>query len=458
MNDERSFERFVADHIAEQGGLPMPDDFYDDIDAYTSRHRQPPRWLAFIKEPPMRISSSLAVGSPTVRVAAIIAATLLITLMVAGAGVAGSRLLAADGTIVVDPSGDGTVTTITEAVAMAEDGDTILVRPGTYDESVTITKDIKISGEGDRDTIIVELSVEMRPGVSGNDPDLPIAFLFQESDATLEGLTVRGESARIVISGGAPVLRDLVLDGVGRVYGLDAGSPAPTGLELNDGTTASITDSVLTDADVDIETGSSPLILDNEFSIGAIWMEGEGVATVIRGNRIADSGKWGISVNAGARATIEDNTITNARVGVEVTNKGAFVSDAASEAIVRGNTISDSRTGVSVSVASATIDENTLDRNGSGITVLQSDSDVTGNVIRGEGRDGVSLIFGGSPNLEKNTIEGYEIGLLIDSDTTPTLKGNVICGNGTNLFLTGDAEMPDTTGNEICEDAPDSSE
>lgn len=182
------------------------------------------------------------------------------------------------------------------------------------------------------------------------------------------------------------------------------------------------------------------------------------MATVIRGNRIADSGKWGISVNAGARATIEDNTITNARVGVEVTNSGAFVPDAASEAIVRGNTISDSRTGVSVSVASATIDENTLDRNGSGITVLQSGSDVTGNVIRGEGRDGVSLIFGGSPNLENNTIEGYEIGLLIDSDTTPTLKGNVVCGNDTNLFLTGDAEMPDTTGNEICEDAPDSTE
>ncbi len=45
----------------------------------------------------MRISSTLAVGSPTARVAAILVATLLIVLSVAGAGVAGARLMAADG-------------------------------------------------------------------------------------------------------------------------------------------------------------------------------------------------------------------------------------------------------------------------------------------------------------------------------------------------------------------------
>jgi hypothetical protein len=35
---------------------------------------------------------------------------------------------------------------------------------------------------------------------------------------------------------------------------------------------------------------------------------------------------------------------------------------------------------------------------------------------------------------------------------------HTICGNGQNLLLSCSAEMPDTTGNEICEDAPDSSE
>jgi parallel beta-helix repeat protein len=403
----------------------------------------------------MRLSSSLAVGSPMARVAAIVVATLLLAATVAGAGVAGSRLLAADGPIVVDPDGNGTVTTITEAVAMAVDGDTILIKPGTYDESVTITKDITISGDGDRDSIIVEVSVEIPLGKSGDGPDLPTAFRFDGSDATLEGLTVRGEASRIVISGGAPVLRDLDLDGIGRVWSLDAGQPTPTGLQFNDGSAASITDSVLTDLDIDIETASSASILNNEFSVAAIWMEGMDVTAVIRGNTMAESGKWAISVNAGAQATIEDNTIANARVAVEVTNSGAFVSDAASEAVIRGNTVSDNQTGISVSRASATISENELDGNENGITVNGSDALVTGNVIRGEGRTGVLLSSGGSPTLEESTIEGYDFGLLIGSGTTPTLTGNTICDNGRNLLLAGDAEMPDTTGNEICEDAPE---
>ena len=102
MNDDRSFERLVADNLAGMGGMPMNDEFYDDIDAYASRHRQPRRWLALIKESPMRTNSKLAVGSPTARVAAIMAATLLLAVALAAAGVAGQRLLAADGPIVVD--------------------------------------------------------------------------------------------------------------------------------------------------------------------------------------------------------------------------------------------------------------------------------------------------------------------------------------------------------------------
>ncbi len=236
----------------------------------------------------MRISSHLAVGSPTARVVAIMVATLLIAITVAGAGIAGSRLLAAEGDIIVDPSGDGTVTTITAAVAMADDGDTILVKPGTYDESLLITKNITIRGDGDRESIVVELSVETPAGVGRDLPDLPFAFLLDASDATLEHLTVRGESARIVINGGAPMLQDLVLDGIGRVYRLDLGQggTVPIGLEIHDGSAATIRDNVLTGTDIEIATGSSPTIVGNKFTIGAIWMQGVGVDPVIRGNTI----------------------------------------------------------------------------------------------------------------------------------------------------------------------------
>ena len=148
MNDNTTFERFVADQFAREGRPTPAGTVHDDILSRVSQARQRPRWLAFIKEPPMRLSSSLAVGSPTARVAAIMVATLLLALLVAGAGIAGSRLLATDGTIVVDQNGGGTVETITAAVALAEDGDRIFIRPGTYTETITglLTEPIIVEG------------------------------------------------------------------------------------------------------------------------------------------------------------------------------------------------------------------------------------------------------------------------------------------------------------------------
>lgn len=56
-------------------------------------------------------------------------------------------------TLVVGP---GDYATIGEAVAVARDGDTVLVRPGQYEESVTLEgKSITIQGDGDRDEIVV---------------------------------------------------------------------------------------------------------------------------------------------------------------------------------------------------------------------------------------------------------------------------------------------------------------
>ncbi len=94
MNDERSFERFVADHVAGAAGqVRLPDDVYDDIHAFASRTRQRPAWLALIKEPPMRIESKLGVGSPLARIAVIIATTLLLAALGVGALVAGAQSL-----------------------------------------------------------------------------------------------------------------------------------------------------------------------------------------------------------------------------------------------------------------------------------------------------------------------------------------------------------------------------
>ena len=57
------------------------------------RERRWPRWLALIKEPPMRISSRVAVGSPTFRLASLMAITLALIIALGAAVVAGASLL-----------------------------------------------------------------------------------------------------------------------------------------------------------------------------------------------------------------------------------------------------------------------------------------------------------------------------------------------------------------------------
>ena len=151
MSDNNVFERFVADQLADDGsGAAQAERIAALIHERTSERRQWPRWLALIKEPPMRTNSRLAVGSPTARVVAILAATFLLILAMATIGVGAQRLLAAEdeASIIVAADGSGDYITIGEAVAAAADGDKILVRPGTYVESTVVDKDVRISGDG----------------------------------------------------------------------------------------------------------------------------------------------------------------------------------------------------------------------------------------------------------------------------------------------------------------------
>jgi len=242
MTENKSFERFVADHLADDGsGSAQADRIsaltYDKTDDV----RQLPRWLAFLKEPPMRISSSLAVGSPAARIAAIMVATILLALMVAAAGIAGSRLLAA-GPVVVDQSGGGDYTTITAAVAKADDDSTILVKPGDYSEAFVIDKDITLMGDGPVEEIVITAPEggpvhDTRYSYMG---EAPYAILLSSADAQLSGLTLRGESSRLFADGGSPLIEKVSFDGVGEPY---VGSAVVSAVVINGGGSATVRDS-----------------------------------------------------------------------------------------------------------------------------------------------------------------------------------------------------------------------
>ena len=119
MNDQR-LEHGIREALDEGAPMQPPNHLLHTFEFNARRTRRYPRWLALIKEPTMRTDNSLAVGSPTARVAAILATTLLLAVAMATAGVAGQRLLASDGEIIVAQDGSGTYETITEAVAAAD--------------------------------------------------------------------------------------------------------------------------------------------------------------------------------------------------------------------------------------------------------------------------------------------------------------------------------------------------
>lgn len=124
--------------------------------------------------------------------------------------------------IVLAADGSGDVTTLEAALARADDGDTIVIGPGTYIGGVTVGKDLHIRGDGPREEVVVIATGET-PTVELDDT-VSYAFLTQGSDAVIAGLTLRNAGARafapIVAVGGAPTLEGL--DAGGTIWLTDA--------------------------------------------------------------------------------------------------------------------------------------------------------------------------------------------------------------------------------------------
>lgn len=90
MNDPRSLERMVVTWMADEAAGLGGDALFEEMLAVTVRARPEPRWLALLREPPMRLRAREAVGSTTRRLALIAA---LVALLLVAAIAAGTVLL-----------------------------------------------------------------------------------------------------------------------------------------------------------------------------------------------------------------------------------------------------------------------------------------------------------------------------------------------------------------------------
>jgi F-box protein 11 len=468
MIDDRTFERQFADRMeAERGSAPLPDSFYDDFRRRASGTRQRPRWLALIKEPPMRIDTRPAVGSPTIRIAAVLAATVLLAIALVAAGVAGSRLLAADAIIVVDQSGSGTTTTITEALAQAEDGDSIVVRPGIYEESIVIDKNVTLDGEGDSAEIVIRVPEDApalpedraplcRMGCTGRTAGLYGVWVTADA-ATLTDLTILGQptTTAIFVDGDRPTLERLITDIEGDPVN-SAFTAARVGLGVDLGSAALVRD-ITHEGWLAVDRGASPVIEASRLLDTCISVWGEGTAAVFRNNTIsACPNGFAFNVEHGSSPRIEENDISGGLDGFSAIYVGAGSANA-TQAVIDGNRIhgaSDSTAAILVEAGgTANIWANEFYENGTAVHINEGAASILRNDIHDNGT-GIWLSTGSAATITDNEIASNTMGLDLRNRDPIALSGNTVCDNETNLRVPPDAAPPDIQANDICSDDP----
>ena len=397
--------------------------------------------------------------------------------------------------LIVAADGSAMFTTIGAAIAVAIDGDEIVVEPGPYVEHLTINRSIRISGHGPRDRIVLWPPTAEAPGIAitAGAPHLS-GFTI---DARAFDFWGEGGDQLIRITGGRPTIEDLDLQGG---QGVQFSGAATRGVlrgclvreVLGPGTddrgpTYALRSSVwrkallsITAIDDDgfriirddgpydgesgailISEGASPEIENNDV-IGNGWagitVVGAETKPLIRSNRVYD-GQWtGLLIYGGASPIIIGN-IVEGNVLSAVTISGQSTNPIVRECTIRGNArdgqlyvhgvrFGRERRGTpSILVgrgATPRIEHNRIESSGwdAALQVQGRGTNpvVCDNRIDGRGCTGIRVRAGAAPTIENNEIRsGTEARSLIEIrglESRPLVMGNRIhIGRGAGVFV-----------------------
>ncbi|MBN2099422.1 MAG: right-handed parallel beta-helix repeat-containing protein, partial [Dehalococcoidia bacterium] len=281
--------------------------------------------------------------------------------------------------------------TITAALAGSSPGDTIIVRDGTYTESVTVSTDnLTIRSENGPETTAVQA-----PSISSD------VFTIRAEDVTISGFTVTGASALGSIgieiypwdATNCSIIGNIILSNYYGIQGaLDSDcatikdnyilSSGSYGIWLHDTDNNTITgNTMLSNAHgIDMWDSSNNWITNNTISGSAqgIMLSFSGSSSTISSNHISSCTQWGIEVGNDGGNIISYNTVSNSETGISV---GKLASGGGYN-IVTGNTLVGNDMAISVSGGTNQITQNTiLESTGRGIRVLGSAKTDFDNII-----------------------------------------------------------------------------
>ena len=289
-------------------------------------------------------------------------------------------------TRIVDPLYRGDHTTIAAAIAAAQPGDRILVRPGLYQEALVIEKPLEIVGQGPLGDVVIEAQ-----GAH--------VVRFQTTFGRLTNLTIQqlggGDWHGVEIAQGRLELDscDITSQGAACVAIHDSASPVLRHNRIHDGQQGgvSICDSgrgTLEDNDifanaycgVEITTGSTP---------------------TLRRNRIQRNHGSGCRVAEEGRGTLEENEITANYIGLEIVSGG--------NPTARRNRIGEGQVGVSIAEEGRGIlEENEITANQRAGVMVTTEGDplLRRNRISGNGYQAIRIYEGGEGTYEENDLRG----------------------------------------------------
>lgn len=298
---------------------------------------------------------------------------------------------------IVAADGGGDTTTIAEAIRRAGDGSTILVRPGTYAETVVLNRPLHlVAAPGERPVIApaggpclvaggegaTVTGFELRGAAKALDPDTDVEAAATMPCVVVSSGTMQLEDALIAaLAGPAIVVRDGARPLIQRNTIVE--TPGPS---------------------IIVRSGAEPTFLENSIEESGSVVFSEGAKGVFQNNKILGGRASGLQILTGADPRVSANAIeASAEAGVFVYDRG------------RGR-LEDNR------ILGSTLSGIVIDSGGA--------PELSANTIAASGEHGIIILGTGGGAIDRNVIKDNKgSGLVLSEQAKVELGTNQLEGN-----------------------------
>jgi len=279
------------------------------------------------------------------------------------------------------------------AVDSASDGDTIIVRDGTYYENVLVNKMLTIRSENGSANCIVD-------GGGGG-----TVITLNADGIKIEGFTVRNSGS--LLYAGIKVFSNankIAYNSITNNY---------NGIHLYYSSNNTI--------------AKNNVSSNNEVGI-LLWYSS---SNTIANNNISSNNCYGIYLSSSSNNTIASNTVSSNN------DDGICLYNSSSNTIANNNISSNNCYGIYLSPSSNNniIANNTVSSNNwDGICLSSSSNIITNNTVSSNNDDGICL-YNSSNTIANNTVSNNSCGIFLDYSSNNTIANNTISNNYYGIFL-----------------------